>query len=324
MTVRFFPRLAVSLGLLLVVAWLTDADEVVARLAHMRAPWVLLALVISVPQVALSAYRWRFTADRLRIHLPFKYALREYYLATFLNQVLPGGVTGDISRAWRHARVQTGPVIRTVIIERASGQVVMVTAAVLSLLLLPRAVGVDPRLATGAALLATGAVVLGLLLAWQRRFRSAGGLVESAWRDVQATLLAHDAVAMQLATSTLVVLSYIAMYVVAARAVGVGTPTLVLAPLVAPVLMSMLIPASIAGWGVREATAAGLWSVVGLSVQDGVAISAAYGLLVLLSSLPGALILLTAGRDRTGRPRPDKNGGSGDGAPPRGSRSAAA
>src|SRR6185295_7271784 len=103
----------------------------------------------------------------------------------------------------------------------------------------------------------------------------------------------------------LVISTYIAIYVIAARAVGVTTPTQVLAPLVSPVLMSMLIPTSIAGWGVREAAAAGLWSAVGMTPEDGVAISAAYGLLVLVSSLPGALVLLSGRRDRTGRRRPD-------------------
>lgn len=314
-------RLGVSLGLLFTVAWLLDAENVAARLAHLRAPWVLLALGISVPQIVLSAYRWRVTAGRLGIHLPFKDALREYYLATFLNQVLPGGVLGDVSRAWRHTRVQTGPVIRTVIIERASGQAVMMAVAVFSLLVIPRTFGVDPWLAMGAAAIASGAIVVGLLLHTRRRqARTAGGAVGSVWRDVHTALLARDVVAKQLAVSTLVVGSYIATYVVAARAVGVTTPTSVLAPLIAPVLMSMLIPTSIAGWGVREATAAGLWIVVGMTAEDGVAISATYGLLVLLSSLPGALFLLTAGRDRTERLRPSESGGNGDESPARWSR----
>jgi uncharacterized membrane protein YbhN (UPF0104 family) len=315
-------RLGVSLGLLLTVAWLLDAGDVAARLAHLRAPWVLLALGISVLQLVLSAYRWRVTAGRLGIHLPFKHALREYYLATFLNQVLPGGVLGDVSRAWRHARVQTGPVIRTVILERASGQAVMVAAAVFSLLIIPRTFGVDPWLAIAPAAIASGAIVLGLLHARRRQARTAEGLVGLVWRDVHAALLARDVVTTQLAVSALVVGSYIATYVVAARAVGVATPTSILAPLIAPVLMSMLIPVSIAGWGVREATAAGLWIAVGLTAEDGVAISAAYGLLVLLSSLPGALFLLTAGRDRTERLRPSESGGNGDEVPVRGSRSA--
>ena len=40
-------RLGISLGLLLTVAWLLDTGDVAARLAHLRAPWVLLALGIT-------------------------------------------------------------------------------------------------------------------------------------------------------------------------------------------------------------------------------------------------------------------------------------
>ena len=309
-TLLVLLRVGVSLGLLLSVAWMLDTGEVVSRLANLQVRWVILALGISVPQVALSAYRWRVTAGRLGISLPFTDAFREYYLATFLNQVLPGGVVGDVSRAWRHARVQKGPVIRTIILERTSGQAVMVTTAVFSLLVLPRTFGIDPRLTTGAASLALAAIALGMFYV-RRQSRTGEGLLGSIWRDVHAALLARDVVVTQLALSVLVVGSYIATYVVAARAVGVGTPAFILAPLVAPVLMSMLIPASIAGWGVREATAAGIWSVVGLTAEDGVAISAAYGVVVLISSLPGALFLLTAGRDRTERLRPSESDDSG-------------
>ena len=70
------------------------------------------------------------------------------------------------------------------------------------------------------------------------------------------------------------------------------TPTLVLLPLVAPVLMTMLIPVTVAGWGLRESAAAVLWGAVGLTAADGVAVSLAYGLIVLLCSLPGAVVLL--------------------------------
>ena len=307
-------RIAVSLALLLGVAWLLDTGDIARRLTNLRVGWVLLALAISIPQVAVSAYRWRFTAKRLGIDLPFSEAVREYYLAVFLNQVLPGGVMGDVSRAWRHARVESGPVVRAVVLERASGQVVMVAAAVGSLLILPTTSGLDPRLAFGGAAIATAAIAIGLFLAPRTMSRT-------VWRDVRQTLLGPDVIATQMLSSALAVASFIAIYVVAARAVGVTTPTSVLAPLVSPVLMSMLIPTSIAGWGVREAAAAGLWSVVGLTAEDGVAISAAYGLMVLISTLPGALVLLSAGRDRTGYRRPGENDGSGAGSPDPGSRS---
>ena len=101
----------------------------------------------------------------------------------------------------------------------------------------------------------------------------------------------------QLISAIIVVSTYLMTYLVAAKAVGVETPPLVLLPLVGPVLMSMLIPVTVAGWGLREGVAAILWGAVGLTVGDGVVVSVTYGLLVLLGSLPGAgLLLASVGR----------------------------
>ena len=95
----------------------------------------------------------------------------------------------------------------------------------------------------------------------------------------------------KLVSSALVVATYLITYVMAARAIGIETSLSVLVPLVAPVLLTMLLPVTIAGWGVREGAAAVLWNVTGLAAVDGVAISVAYGILVLLSTLPGGLVL---------------------------------
>jgi uncharacterized membrane protein YbhN (UPF0104 family) len=318
---RLLARIAISAGLLAGVVWLVDGDALLARLSDLEPIWVVIALAISLPQMALLAFRWRLTAARLGLPLPFGAALSEYYLGVFLNQLIPGGVMGDVSRAWRHGRAApepplpergTGlsPAVRAVILERASGQVVTAAVAALSFFALPLAAGIRGRtmlvMYAGLALLALAVMIV-------RRLPVA----DSIWRDVRAALLARDVVVVQLVTSALVMGSYIAVYLAAARAVGVRTPFVVLAPLVAPVLLSMLIPVTIAGWGLREATAAALWGAVGLTAEDGVAISAAYGLLVLASTLPGAVVLVSAARGRrAGRP-PDGSGGSGGEAPAR-------
>jgi hypothetical protein len=57
------------------------------------------------------------------------------------------------------------------------------------------------------------------------------------------------------------------------------------------VLLAMALPLSMAGWGLREGAAALLWAAAGLDVAQGVAISISYGLVVLLSTLPGAWVL---------------------------------
>ena len=294
-------RAGMSLALLALLAWWLDASAILDRLTGFDARCALLALAISLPQIVLLAFRWRFTAARLGLDLPFGTALKEYYLAIFLNQVLPGAVMGDVSRAWRHGRAGSehhiGPAARAVILERASGQVVMGAVAALSLASLPLAYDAVPTTLT-LAVFGLGVTSLVAFLALRRRPRA--GPLATFGREAHTALFARDALLVQLLSSTLVVGTYLATYVVAARAVGVDTPLWTLLPLIAPVLLSMLIPATVAGWGVREATAAALWGAVGLTVEDGVAISAAYGILVLVSSFPGAFVLLAPGRDRTG------------------------
>ena len=301
-------RAAVSLGLLAGLAVWLDAGAVASRLASMRPSWVLAALAVSVAQVAVLAWRWSFTARRLGVDLPWPVAWREYYLSIFLNQVLPGGVLGDVARAWRQVRSQIrvqapgGPAVRAVVFERLSAQVVMTTAAGVSLLFLPVTVAPGSRpVMIGAGLLAGGLVVT--LIAWMRRQSSEWSLFGPVLAEVGAAHLSPGAFAAQFASALVVVATYLATYLLAAGAVGVETPWPVLLPLVAPVLMSMLIPVTVAGWGLREGAAAVLWGAVGLTAADGVAVSVAYGFLVLVGSVPGALFLIL-GLRRGRSPRP--------------------
>ena len=293
-------RAAVSIGLLAGLAWWLDLGPVVSRLAQMRFGWVLLAIAISVVQVAVLAWRWRFTAGCLGVDLSYTAAWREYYLSIFLNQVMPGGVVGDVSRAWRQARVQTrqrepaGPAVRAVIFERLSAQAVMTAVALVSLLALPVIVNRGSRL----VLFGAGAVAVVIVIAmvvWMRRQSSAQSLVGQVLADLDAAHLSGPVFAAQLVSAAIVVGTYLATYLTAARAVGMDTPLPVLLPLVAPVLMSMLIPVTVAGWGLREGAAAVLWGAVGLTAADGVLVSVTYGLLVLIGSLPGALFLMRPG-----------------------------
>ena len=304
----FALRAVVSLGLLVGLAWWLEVGTVVSRLAGMRPSWVLLALAISIAQVVVLAWRWSFTARRLGVDLPFLVAWREYYLSIFLNQVLPGGIAGDVTRAWRqarsrdHLREASGPAVRAVVFERLSAQVVMTTVAVLSLLFLPVTVGRNSgSVMVGAGLLSAGIVVA--VFVWVHRQSSVGSLTGRVIAEVGAAHLSPSAFTAQLISAIIVVSTYLITYLVAAKAVGVETPPLVLLPLVGPVLMSMLIPVTVAGWGLREGVAAILWGAVGLTAGDGVVVSVAYGLLVLLGSLPGAGLLLASSVGRSFRDR---------------------
>jgi uncharacterized membrane protein YbhN (UPF0104 family) len=308
-------RAAVSLSLLaLLVLWL-DVGALLDQLRAVEARWLGAALVLAVAQVTISAWRWRYTAERLGLPLPPGVAVREYYLATFLNQVLPGGVLGDVSRAWRHAQAGAAArAVHAVIIERVSGQLVMLAIAVVSGLYLAIIVPEGP--ASRVALFVAGGgilVVVAVLGLARRRMlavtnepgASEPGVSESGVSEPSASepaprfvaslshaLLQRPALETQLAVSALIVATYLATGWVAGSALALGLPALQLLALTAVMLVAMLVPVTVAGWGLREALAAAVWGAVGRSAVEGVALSVTYGVFVLVGSLPGALVLL--------------------------------
>jgi len=125
--------------------------------------------------------------------------------------------------------------------------------------------------------------------------RMAWPAVARFWRDLGRALLARSAWPRQVLVSLALVCSYVAVYLCCARALGVEAAVLTLAPLVCWVLLAMALPLSLAGWGIREGAAAAVWLLAGLPVAEGVAVSLLYGVIVLVSALPGAWFLLAGG-----------------------------
>lgn len=276
------------------IAWVGPAG-LLGLLETLSIPWLLIALLLGVPQVLLSAWRWRFTTGLLGIPLPFSLALREYCLGNLLNQVLPGGIAGDLARAWRHARTASAARLawHAVMIERAAGQLVLLACALLVLPWAPSIGGESQNAFGESAVLSLFSIGLALLAAALLARRM---LPAVAWfsRDFAQAVFSRHAWPAQLLLSLALVSSYVGVYLCCARALGVDADALTLVPLILWVLVAMALPLSLAGWGIREGAAAGIWMLAGLPVAQGVAVSLLYGVVVLVSALPGALLLLAS------------------------------
>jgi hypothetical protein len=61
---------------------------------------------------------------------------------------------------------------------------------------------------------------------------------------------------------------------------------------------------SIAGWGPREGAAAWAFGSAGLGAAQGAGVAVAYGLMVLVATLPGAVLLVAGRRSRRADPPP--------------------
>ena len=116
--------------------------------------------------------------------------------------------------------------------------------------------------------------------------------------------------------SVLVVLGHAATFLIAARAAGATAPPSRMLPLALLAMLAMVLP-SVAGWGPREGATAWVFGAAGLGAAQGVATAVVYGVMVLVASLPGALVLVSAwlrstlaaagrARGRTGAPMRDR------------------
>jgi hypothetical protein len=296
-------RLAGGAAVLGVLLWRLGSGPFLTGLRTVDATALVAGALLAVPVTVCCAWRWTLVAHGLRVPLPLATAVAAYYRSQLLNTTLPGGVLGDLHRAVRHGRDagSTGRGLRAVAWERLAGQVVLVTVAVPVLVLLPSPVRLSfPLVVAGAAVLALGTRLLVRAGAGTR-----GG--RAVRRDVRHGLLRRWPGV--LAASALAVSGHVATFLVAARTAGVTAPVLTLLPLALLVLVAMGVPANVAGWGPREGIAAWAFGAAGLGAEAGVATAVVYGVMALVASLPGLVVLL-AGRSRApaGPPVPGLEG----------------
>lgn len=256
--------------------------------------WSLLAATsITVLTTVCSAWRWQTVARGLGVGLPLGTAVAAYYRSQFLNSTLPGGVVGDVHRGVRHG-LDAGDVgrgLRAVGWERTAGQAVFVVLAALSLLVLDSPVRAAMGwVVAGAVAGALGVAALLLTLPRVGPSRRARA-VRAARADLRDGLLDRRAWPVVTVTSVVVALGHGTVFLVAAWTTGSDEPPSRLWPLAMLVLLAMVVPLHVGGWGPREGVAAWAFAAAGLGAAQGVAAATAYGVLALVATLPGVLVL---------------------------------
>ena len=303
---RLFQRIAISVFFLFGVFLFVDTEDLFKRIADLELIWLALALLATLPQYYFSALRWRLTAERLGAHLSLSAALSEYYFGSLTNQILPGGVLGDAARAMRHGNNLSlygnvggfGIAVRAVIFERASGQMVLFVFMLMGFFFWPT--GSQEKvlsLQIGGSILFFVVIFLALiygLIGGVLGTSSFSQTVGKFFKEMRHALLAGDIIFQQLSYSLIVLASYLFCFYFAARAIGIDMTMFELIALVPVILFSMTIPITIAGWGIREASAAAIWGLAELPAADGVAISVTYGVVVLISTLPGVFFVISS------------------------------
>ncbi|MEP7020871.1 MAG: lysylphosphatidylglycerol synthase transmembrane domain-containing protein [Pseudonocardiales bacterium] len=305
-----WTRLLGGAAILAALVWHLGAGPFVDGIEAIDGWTLAAALGIAFVTTASAARRWSLVARGLGIAVPMRTAVAAYYRSQFLNTTLPGGFVGDVHRGVVQGRgagdVARG--LRAVAWERSIGQLVQAGLAVIVLLALPPGSRAMPVLIGAVLVVALLGLVLLRVLPHRGQSRWAGAL-RAARCDLRDGVLARQVWPGIVTASVVVVAGQTAIFLIAAHSVGISASPDRMLPLAMLVLLAMSVPTNIGGWGPREGVAAWAFGAVGLGASQGLATAVVYGVLVLVASLPGAVVLFAQGRDRADQ-QPDRSGES--------------
>ena len=123
---RWF-KVAVSLGLFVLLLRSTDSRAFTERLTGAQLEWVFLAFVGYLLGQALSAYKWQVLARPLGFAQPLRAFIAYYFAGMYLNLFAPSTIAGDFGRGALLAeeRGRLGQALQSVVADRVSGLVML-------------------------------------------------------------------------------------------------------------------------------------------------------------------------------------------------------
>lgn len=294
-----------SVGL---VAWvLKDVDLAQAweQAKGIDPAMLVLSMALMAAQIGLGALRWGMVLAALDARLGALRTLMVYYIGIFFSLVLPGAVGGDAVRMFfaRRAGLPLGSAITSVMLERVATVfgLVLLVAATQPLLLarVPDIPGtwVFPLL---SALGLAGILVLTVadrLPDRLRHLRVVRGLDQLAG-DTRRLFFRPTKGGLTLIVAILGHANLSMVAWVLALGVGVEIDPVDCLVLIPPVILLMTLPISIAGWGVREQAMVTFLGFVAVPEASAVVVSVLFGLVSMVTALPGGLAWLASGDRR--------------------------
>ena len=275
-----------------------NLSELVSRINVGSLGWIGMAIAATFLQIFVGVLRWREISAECGAPLAINQAMRFNLIGTFFNQTLPSSIGGDAVRLWLVARGGAGwrAATYSIFVDRAIGLIALAIIIVASLPWSYRLI-TDPNgrsalLLVDFAALAGGVgfLVLGRLhWPWLKRWWGTHHLHA-------CSVIANRVIFSRKRGPKIAVLSLLVhvLAVVIAWCVvqSIAAPVVFsqIFQLVPPVMLITMLPISIAGWGVREATMGLAFGYAGLMTNEGINISLLFGAVSFMVGAFGGLV----------------------------------
>jgi len=305
-------KLAVSVGLLWLLFSRVDAEKLWESARRASPAWLAAGFGFYALNVAASVWRWHLLLDAQHVHVRRRLLIDSYLVALFFNNFLPSSIGGDVIRIRDSARPARSRTLATTVVlaDRAIGLVALVlVAATGATVAVERASRGTPRVwaswlwvgffavtvvSAPAVLVPSGiARLLRPLTVFHREWVTDRiemlTVVLSRFRERLTTLASCFGAAV--VVQAMVVLFYVAV----AHGLHVGIAAWDLAVLVPMSAVVQMVPVSVNGFGVREATFTFYFHRLGLPIESAVLLSLVGAGLIMLFSVSGAAVYVARG-----------------------------
>jgi uncharacterized membrane protein YbhN (UPF0104 family) len=291
-------KILISAALLYLALRKANFSDLASRIDVASLGWIGLAIAITFLQIYVGVLRWRAVSAECGAPLTIRQAMRYNLIGAFFNQTLPSSIGGDAVRLWLVARAGAGwrAATYSIFVDRAIGLIALAIIIVASLPWSYHLIG-DPYgrsalLLVDLAALAGGMgfLILGRLpWPWLKTWWGTHHICACA-------VIANRVIFSREHGGTIAVLSFLVhlLAVVIAWCVvqSISAPVAFgqIFQLIPPIMLITMLPVSIAGWGVREATMGLAFGYAGLLTNEGINISLLFGAVSFIVGAYGGLV----------------------------------
>jgi len=305
-------KLSVSIVLLAILFGRIDVAQLwqTARLASVA--WLLVALAVYAVNVLASTWRWKQLLDAQHVQLRRRTLLGSFVVASFFNNFLPSNIGGDVIRIGDTARAAGSKTLATTIVlaDRLLGLMALVLVAALGATavgrLHPAGAPIWPvwlwaGFLVGAAASAPAVLApdgFGRLLQPLTVFHPewVGGRIDKLTGALARFRQEPGALARCFGGAVFVQATMVVFYFAVAYALHLDVALSDLAVVVPISFVVQMLPVSVNGFGVREATFSFYFSRIGHPIASALLVSLVAQALIILFSLTGAVVYVWRSR----------------------------
>ena len=304
-------KIAISAGLLTVLIVKSDAPRLWHYVRTASIAWLAAALGLYFLMILASAWRWGLLLDAQGVRVPARTLTGSFLVATFFNNFLPSNIGGDVIRIADTAKPARSKTLAAtvVVIDRGLGLLGLillaaiaasaahtegvpsgpVPALVLWIVFAAASVVAAPAVASPGFLVRVLAPLRRLHPEWVGARLEQLSAVLARFRDAPSALVGC------FVGAVIVQALLVGFYAAVAHAIGVRVSPFHMAVVVPVSFLVQMLPVSLNGFGLREATFSFYFARLGLPIEAALVISLLGAGLVMLFSLSGAAVYVVRG-----------------------------